>query len=53
MRFEREGDAEKADGHVRRGWAAASCALSESGDDALVWPEFGNDGDNEMTWDRA
>jgi antitoxin MazE len=26
----------------REGWAADGKRLAESGDDALVWPEFGN-----------
>ena len=29
----------------RAGWADASRALAEAGDDALVWPEFANDDD--------
>ena len=31
--------------HARAGWAEASRALAADGDDGLVWPEFGNDGD--------
>ena len=34
----------------REGWAEASRALAEAGDDALVWPEFGNDEDAELEW---
>ena len=34
----------------REGWAEASRAIAEAGDDALVWPEFGNIGDDELTW---
>lgn len=34
----------------REGWAEASRAIAEAGDDALVWPEFGNEGDDELTW---
>jgi antitoxin MazE len=34
----------------RAGWAEASRAIVEAGDDALVWPEFGNIGDDELTW---
>lgn len=34
----------------REGWAEASRALAEAGDDALVWPEFGNIGDAELIW---
>lgn len=35
---------------VRSGWAEASKALAESGDDALVLPEFGNAEDAELAW---
>jgi antitoxin MazE len=34
----------------REGWAEASRAIAEAGDDALVWPEFGNIGDDELAW---
>jgi antitoxin MazE len=34
----------------REGWAEASRVIAEAGDDALVWPEFGNIGDDELTW---
>ncbi|HTT79597.1 MAG TPA: AbrB/MazE/SpoVT family DNA-binding domain-containing protein [Stellaceae bacterium] len=34
----------------REGWAEASKAIADAGDDALVWPEFGNDGDEDLTW---
>jgi antitoxin MazE len=34
----------------REGWAKASRRLSQEGDDALVWPEFGNAGDQELEW---
>jgi len=34
----------------RDGWAEASWAIAEAGDDALVWPEFGNQGDNDLVW---
>ena len=36
--------------NVREGWAEASEAIAASGDDKLVWPEFGNAGDAELTW---
>jgi antitoxin MazE len=32
------------------GWAEASRAIAEAGDDGLVWPEFGDIGDDELTW---
>ena len=35
---------------VRAGWAEAARKLAASGDDALVWPEFGNESDNDLTW---
>jgi antitoxin MazE len=35
---------------VREGWAEASKAIAARGDDALVWPEFGNAQDSELAW---
>ena len=35
---------------VRRGWAEASRALAEAGDDRLAWPEFPNRGDAKLKW---
>lgn len=35
---------------VRAGWAEAARKLAASGDDALVWPEFGNESANDLTW---
>jgi len=34
----------------REGWAKDSQRIAEAGDDALVWPEFGNEGDAELVW---
>jgi len=34
----------------REGWAEASKAIVEAGDDALVWPEFANVGDADLRW---
>jgi len=34
----------------REGWAEAFQEIAEAGDDALVWPEFGNDDDADLTW---
>jgi len=34
----------------REGWAEASQAIADVGEDALVWPEFGNEGDDELEW---
>lgn len=36
--------------HPREGWAEDARRLGEQGDDALVWPEFGNEGDSELVW---
>jgi antitoxin MazE len=35
---------------ARAGWAEASRAIAAAGDDALVWPEFGNAGDENLEW---
>jgi antitoxin MazE len=34
----------------REGWADDAHRVAEQRDDALVWPEFANDGDNEQVW---
>ena len=34
----------------RAGWADDAKVIAEAGDDALVWPEFGNNEDDELTW---
>ncbi len=34
----------------REGWAEDARRLAGSGDDALVWPEFANEGDNKLVW---
>jgi antitoxin MazE len=34
----------------RKGWTEAFREIAEAGDDALVWPEFGNDSDADLTW---
>ncbi len=36
--------------HSRDGWAADSLRIAELEDDGLVWPEFDNDADSEVTW---
>lgn len=36
--------------HPRTGWAEAAQTIAEAGDDALVWPEFGNTDDADMHW---
>ena len=36
--------------HARAGWADAAKRIAEAGDDALVWPEFGNLGDANLKW---
>ena len=35
---------------IREGWAEAAAAIAAAGDDARVWPEFGNDDDKDWTW---
>jgi len=35
---------------ARAGWAEASKSLAEAGDDAHVWPEFGNVEDEALDW---
>ncbi len=34
----------------RQGWAEASQALAQAGDDALILPEFANAEDEEIKW---
>ena len=34
----------------REGWARDSQRLAATGDDAMVWPELGNEGDAELVW---
>jgi antitoxin MazE len=34
----------------RQGWAADSQRVAQSGDDALVWPEFANADDKNLQW---
>ncbi len=34
----------------REGWADDARRLAEQGDEVLVWPEFANDGDDELVW---
>ena len=34
----------------REGWAEAFRVIAEAGDDTLVWPEFGNAEDGDLTW---
>ena len=36
--------------HARAVWAEASKNLAKSGEDALVWPEFGNTDDGSLEW---
>jgi antitoxin MazE len=39
-----------ANRHPRTGWADAAKRIAEAGDDALVWPEFGNADDKDLKW---
>lgn len=34
----------------REGWAEDARRLAGSGDDLLVWPEFANEGDDQLVW---
>ncbi len=36
--------------HPRAGWAEASKKIAALGDDALVWPDFANEADEELMW---
>ena len=36
--------------HSRSGWAEDAARIADVGDDALVWPEFGNEGDVDLAW---
>jgi antitoxin MazE len=35
---------------AREGWAEASQEIAASGGEALAWPEFANEGDDEWQW---
>ncbi|BDA86743.1 hypothetical protein Sa4125_42850 [Aureimonas sp. SA4125] len=41
---------ERVDSDPQAGWAEAAEQLAAEGDDGLVWPEFGNDGDKDLKW---
>ena len=34
----------------REGWAEGARLLGEEGQDSLVWPEFANESDRDLTW---
>lgn len=34
----------------REGWADDAKRLADKGDDALVWPEFSNESDEDLVW---
>jgi antitoxin MazE len=36
--------------HPREGWENSARTIAESGDDGLVWPEFGNADDENLVW---
>jgi antitoxin MazE len=36
--------------HPRAGWAEVAQEIAMAGDDALVWPEFGNEDDVDLAW---
>ncbi|HEY8212914.1 MAG TPA: AbrB/MazE/SpoVT family DNA-binding domain-containing protein [Methylocystis sp.] len=35
---------------VREGWSDDARSIAERGDDSLLLPEFGNEGDEKLTW---
>lgn len=37
-------------GKSRAGWSEDSRRIAAAGDDALAWPEFGNEGDADLKW---
>lgn len=37
-------------GRPRAGWAEDAKRIAAADDDALVWPEFSNDGDDALKW---
>ncbi len=36
--------------NLREGWAEDAKRLAQDGQDALVWPEVGNQADADLTW---
>jgi len=36
--------------HPREGWADDAAAIAAAGEDGLIWPEFGNEDDEKLTW---
>lgn len=40
----------RRDQNSRKGWTQDSARLNAAGDDALRWPEFGNDEDARWSW---
>jgi antitoxin MazE len=36
--------------YPREGWAEDARRIAGQGDDALVWPGFTNDGDDQLVW---
>lgn len=36
--------------HPREGWASDSQRIARACDYKLVWPEFSNEGDTDLTW---
>jgi antitoxin MazE len=36
--------------HPRAQWAADAQRIATAGDDALVWPDVGNEADADLTW---
>lgn len=57
--LDKTADLQVVDGHIvirpvrvnpRESWAADAERIAQAGDDALVWPEFGNAADSDLTW---
>ena len=36
--------------NLREGWAEDAKRLAQDGQDTLVWPDFGNQADADLTW---
>jgi uncharacterized protein (DUF433 family) len=41
---------DRSGSETRANWAPNSKALAAAGEDALVWPEFGNEDDDQLVW---
>jgi len=41
---------ERAERHIRKGWADDAKRLAAEDDDSLAWPELSNDDDLDLVW---